>query len=95
MRSPIELVQDFLDGELSPTAMAQLIERYGDQRAAAEREQAIQTAIGQANALNDDTAALDDGFYAGYKLAIRNVIAALRATAAPTTDAGGSALGFR
>lgn len=42
MRSPIELVQDFLDGELSPTAMAQLIERYGDQRAAAERERAIE-----------------------------------------------------
>jgi len=38
MRSPIEIVQDFLDGELSPTAMAQLIERYGDQRAAEERE---------------------------------------------------------
>lgn len=64
---------------LSKDAVVAIIPKLHAYRLEAERaalERAIQTAIGQANALPAD---VDDGFYSGYKLAVRNVIAALRA----------------
>lgn len=39
MRSPIEIVADWIEGGLSPTAMVDLIERYGAACAAEQREQ--------------------------------------------------------
>lgn len=52
--------------------LLQVLRTYGDERAA----QAEQAVIGIANALPAD---VDDGFYSGYKLAITNAFAAIRA----------------
>ena len=60
-----------------------LLRAYGDACAAEERERATQAVIGQANALSADL--VDDGFYAGYRLAIRNAVAAIRVEAPGTT----------
>ena len=53
--------------------IATALRSYGDMRANTTYKRVCDAIIGQSNTLPEDA---DDGFYAGYKLAIRNVLAA-------------------
>jgi len=84
MQSPEELAHAFIERTRLPPGvrdmfedeLVEMLRAYGAACAAAERESCITAVLEQANNLPAD---VDDGFYAGYKLAIRNAIEAIRA----------------
>jgi hypothetical protein len=75
MMTPQDLVLLILDAHARPGTQPADLFVIAERALAEERERAIQAVTSQANALPAD---VDDGFYTGYKLAIKNALAALR-----------------
>lgn len=63
--------------------IAAMVLAYGAQCAAAQKERDVLAVTSVANSLPAD---VDDAFYSGYKLAICNALAAIRAIPPPTQE---------